>query len=117
MNTIMKELMTIARKQLSIYSLETRKSDSLDFHEVSVWGVKEALIRAYVLGRFGLDTYDEFTNSINEYIGWLDENEDRVEQDLLDVQMGKMHVFEMEEDVFAEYRDWLNEGRHDCDQL
>lgn len=29
---------------------KTRKSDSLDFHDVSVWGVKEALIAAYQAG-------------------------------------------------------------------
>ena len=33
-----------------IDTLETRKSDSLDFHDVSVWGVKEALIAAYQAG-------------------------------------------------------------------
>jgi len=32
-------------------TLETRNSDGLDFHEVSVWGVKKALEMAYELGR------------------------------------------------------------------
>jgi hypothetical protein len=32
-------------------TLETHNSDSLDFREVSVWGVKVALEAAYALGR------------------------------------------------------------------
>ena len=32
-------------------TLERRGHDSLDFHEVSVWGFKEALEAAYQLGR------------------------------------------------------------------
>ena len=45
------ELVEIARRVLSIPTLETRYSDSLDFHEVAVWCVREALERAYDLGR------------------------------------------------------------------
>lgn len=41
----------IARDVLKIQTLRERKSDSLDFHDVSVWGVKEALRRAYIAGR------------------------------------------------------------------
>ena len=40
----------IARKHLCIPTLETRNSDSLDFHEVSVWSLKEALQAAFALG-------------------------------------------------------------------
>ena len=40
----------IAQKHLFIETLEERKSDSLDFHEVSVWGVKAALETAYAAG-------------------------------------------------------------------
>ena len=43
-------LTRIAQEHLFIETLETRKSDSLDFHDVSVWGVKEALIAAYQAG-------------------------------------------------------------------
>ena len=43
-------LTRIAQEHLFINTLETRKSDSLDFHDVSVWGVKEALIAAYQAG-------------------------------------------------------------------
>ena len=36
---------------LFIETLETRNSDRMDFHEVSVWGVKSALMAAYEAGR------------------------------------------------------------------
>lgn len=44
------ELTAIARKYLDIGTLEARRSDSLDFHEVAVWRLKEALQAAYDLG-------------------------------------------------------------------
>jgi hypothetical protein len=40
----------IAKEHLSIEILETRRSDSLDFHDVSVWGVRAALEAAYKAG-------------------------------------------------------------------
>lgn len=40
----------IAREHLGIETLETRKSDGLDFHEVSVWQLKAALDAAFALG-------------------------------------------------------------------
>ena len=40
----------IAKEHLRIEMLETRRSDSLDFHEVSVWGVRDALEAAYKAG-------------------------------------------------------------------
>lgn len=40
----------IAKEHLSIETLETRRSDSLDFHDVSVWGVCAALEAAYQAG-------------------------------------------------------------------
>ena len=43
-------LTRIAQEHLLIDTLETRNSDSLDFHDVSVWGVKAALIAAYQAG-------------------------------------------------------------------
>ena len=46
-------LTRIAQEHLLIDTLETRNSDSLDFHDVSVWGVKEALIAAYQAGLAG----------------------------------------------------------------
>ncbi len=44
-------LNTIAREALDLETLETRNSDSLDFHDTAVWCVKEALERAYEAGR------------------------------------------------------------------
>ena len=41
----------IALDHLFIDTLETRNSDRLDFHEVSVWGVKSALMAAYEAGQ------------------------------------------------------------------
>jgi len=43
-------LAQIAQENLLIDTLETRNSDSLDFHDVSVWCVKEALMAAYQAG-------------------------------------------------------------------
>ena len=48
---ILPKLETIAKKHLAIETLSTRKSDSLDFYNVSVWGIKAALITAYNAGR------------------------------------------------------------------
>ena len=44
-------LQQIALDHLFIDNLETRNSDRLDFHEVSVWGVKSALMAAYEAGQ------------------------------------------------------------------
>ena len=43
-------LTDIAKKHLNIETLETRKSDSLDFHDVAVWCLKDALKSAYEAG-------------------------------------------------------------------
>ncbi len=51
MTDIDKIIADIARKQLRIETLETRKSDSLDFHNVSVWGLRTALLCAFEAGR------------------------------------------------------------------
>lgn len=40
----------IARRHLGMETLDTRQSDRLDFREVSVWGVRDALLFAYSLG-------------------------------------------------------------------
>jgi len=45
------ELTAIARGVLGLETLETRRMDSLDFHEVAVWAVNDALHRAYEAGR------------------------------------------------------------------
>ena len=41
----------IAREILDLETLETRSMDSLDFHELSVWEIREALEAAYNAGR------------------------------------------------------------------
>ena len=45
------ELASVARRLLDIPTLETRKSDALDFHEVSVWQLRAALRLAHRMGR------------------------------------------------------------------
>lgn len=41
----------IAKEVLDIETLEPRNSDQLDFHEVSVWGIRDALRAAFGAGR------------------------------------------------------------------
>ena len=41
----------LAKEHLSFETLEERKMDSLDFHEVSVWSVKDLIRAAYQAGR------------------------------------------------------------------
>ena len=50
MNTIDTLLTQIAQSHLGIQTLETRTSDSLDFHDVAVWSLREALAAAYKAG-------------------------------------------------------------------
>lgn len=46
------ELFTlIAQKHLRIETLETRNSDGLDFYDVAVWSIKDALEAAFEAGR------------------------------------------------------------------
>lgn len=44
-------LARIALDHLFIETLETRNSDRLDFHDVSVWAVQSALVAAYQAGQ------------------------------------------------------------------
>lgn len=44
-------LAKIAKEQMQIETLETRKHDALDFHTVAVWEAKSALQAAYDAGR------------------------------------------------------------------
>jgi hypothetical protein len=43
----------IARTTLGLETLETRRSDGLDFHDLAVWRIKQALQAAYEAGRAG----------------------------------------------------------------
>ena len=45
------QLQQIALDHLLIATLETRSSDNLDFHDVSVWAIKAALQAAFDAGR------------------------------------------------------------------
>lgn len=47
-NQIIKE---IAKSELEIITLEERGSDSLDFHQISVWELKDALNAAFQAGQ------------------------------------------------------------------
>jgi hypothetical protein len=44
-------LQRIAAEHLFVETLETRNSDRLDFYDVSVWGIRQALIDAFEAGR------------------------------------------------------------------
>lgn len=44
-------LTQIAQQHLKVETLETRHSDSLDFHDVAVWQIQEALEAAFEAGR------------------------------------------------------------------
>ena len=46
----------IALDHLFVETLETRNSDRLDFHEVSVWSIKTALQAAFDAGRQAAST-------------------------------------------------------------
>jgi hypothetical protein len=49
-NTLDSILTLIAQKHMDIETLETRHGDSLDFHDVAVWRLKEALHAAFMAG-------------------------------------------------------------------
>ncbi len=44
-------LLEIAAKHFHLETLETRNSDSLDFHDVSVWSIRAALKAAFAAGQ------------------------------------------------------------------
>ena len=44
-------LQRIAAEHLFVETLKTRNSDRLDFYDVSVWGIRQALIDAFEAGR------------------------------------------------------------------
>lgn len=47
---VQKTIAKIAKEELFIDTLETRMRDCLDFHDVHVVGVKEALLKAFKAG-------------------------------------------------------------------
>jgi hypothetical protein len=44
-------ILEIAKRHLSVETLETRNADSLDFHDVAVWAIRAALEEAFEAGR------------------------------------------------------------------
>jgi hypothetical protein len=68
MNTALDTLFeTIAREVLRIPTLATRGWDSLDFHEVGVLSIKEALHLAYLAGCAA--TTEQFVSSNSNHKG------------------------------------------------
>jgi hypothetical protein len=45
------KLQQIAEAVLHLETLESRNSDRLDFHDLSVWSIEEALREAYIAGQ------------------------------------------------------------------
>ena len=58
----------IASQVLGIETLHTRDSDSLDFHDMPVWNIKEALLLAYNAGRDSL--IPDFTVALNQLLDY-----------------------------------------------
>jgi hypothetical protein len=48
-------LEAIAKKHLRIDTLQTRDSDSADFHDLSIWSIEAALEAAFEAGQQSLD--------------------------------------------------------------
>lgn len=44
-------ILEIAQRRFSIETLETRNRDRLDFHDVAVWAIRDALEEAFEAGR------------------------------------------------------------------
>jgi hypothetical protein len=43
----------IAKKVLGVKTLRTRNSDELDFYDLAVWKIKDALVKAFEAGQDG----------------------------------------------------------------
>lgn len=68
MNKIDNILTLIAKQHLGIETLETRNSDRLDFHDVGVVSLKEALYAAFVVGHeAGINNRAESESEIYKY--------------------------------------------------
>jgi hypothetical protein len=44
-------ILDIARRRFFLETLETRNRDRLDFHDVAVWAIRDALEEAFEAGR------------------------------------------------------------------
>jgi hypothetical protein len=56
-------LAEIAKKHLSIDTLDRRKSDRLDFHDLAVWSIEQALDAAF---RAGLEAAEDGRRALGE---------------------------------------------------
>lgn len=56
---VMEQISQIAKDYLDLDTLETRNSDSLDFHDLSVWNVRDALLEAFRAGMAATDERQE----------------------------------------------------------
>ncbi|MEX0652548.1 MAG: hypothetical protein WD534_11230 [Phycisphaeraceae bacterium] len=50
-NDMQQAIERIARETLNVATLDTRGRDQLDFHDLSVWQLRQALEQAYEAGR------------------------------------------------------------------
>jgi len=50
MTNISEEIERIAKEYLRIATLQTRRSDALDFYDLAVWEIRAALTAAYMSG-------------------------------------------------------------------
>ena len=77
-------LAAIAKEKLGIDTLETRKSDSLDFRDVAVWSVRDALLAAYqagmasVLGEARMKTLGTTTTYVGSEHSYLRDHRVRI---------------------------------------
>lgn len=81
----------IASEHLFIPTLEYRRSDSLDFHNVSVWGVEAALNAAFEAGRASaesdeINVHDLLARRKQVAVIWDVEDVQAVRPDLTDEQ-------------------------------
>ena len=51
MQTAIERVLDVARRHMGLETLETRNSDSLDFHDLSVGTIRNGLCEAYVQGQ------------------------------------------------------------------
>ena len=49
------QLESIAKEYFHVDTVETRNNDSLDFHEVAIWSINDALEAAFKLGQKTVD--------------------------------------------------------------
>ena len=70
MQTAIERVLDVARRHMGIETLETRNSDSLDFHDLSVGTIRNGLCEAYVQGQRSIvDNID--WDELREQKSWL----------------------------------------------